>query len=124
MSRIHVVYDTDDPDTWVLERPYERQTSHGPIVVPQGFRTDLASTPRQVWRAFPKWDAWTGAAIVHDFLYRTQPDGISRLEADQIMRDLMEEDGVRYGTARLIHGMVHEFGDTAWRGHQKATIGV
>lgn len=119
MSRIHVAYETRDPDTWVLERPYERETAIGPIVVPQGFRTDLASTPRQVWLAFPRWGPWSGAAIVHDFLYRTQPPGVSRYDADRIMLALMKQDGVLHGTARVIYRMVREFGDLAWRRWQE-----
>lgn len=122
MSRISISYDLSDPETWVLEQPYERQTSHGKIVVPQGFRTDLASTPRQVWRAFPRWGTWSGAAIIHDYLYRTQPDGISRYHADRIMLKLMREDGVHRGTARIIYRMVREYGDTAWRSHQGSPL--
>lgn len=114
MSRIHVSYDTSDPDAWTLERSYERQTSIGPIVVPQGFRTDLASTPRTVWRMMPRWGPWSGAAIVHDFLYRTKPPGIDRWKADRILYELMKADGVVYGDARVIYRAVREFGQLAW----------
>ena len=97
--RIHVSYDPSQPELWNLDRPYERQTTVGPIVVPQGFETDLASTPHIVWRTFARWGPWSGAAIVHDWLYRTQPAGIDRYTADRIMLDLMRADGVRYGEA-------------------------
>ena len=90
-------------------------------MVPQGFRTDLASTPRTVWKAFPRWGPWSGAAIIHDWLYRTQPNGISRYEADRIMLGLMKTDRVPYGEARMIYRAVREFGDTAWRNHQRIT---
>lgn len=38
------------------------------IVVPKGFRTDFASTPRILQNLFPPTGAWTKAAVVHDFL--------------------------------------------------------
>jgi hypothetical protein len=112
--RIHLSYDPCDPDAWVLDRPYERQTALGPIVVPQGFKTDLASTPKAVWRAFPRWGPWSGAAIIHDYLYRTKPPGLSRYEADRILLRLMLEDRVLYGIARVIYRSVREFGEPAW----------
>ena len=118
-SRIHVSWDPSEPEVWTLDRPYERQTSIGPIVVPQGFQTDLASVPHTVWRAFPRWGPWSGAALVHDFLYRTQPDGISRYEADRLMFELMKADRVHYGDARVIYRSLREFGDIAWRSHQQ-----
>lgn len=38
------------------------------IVVPKGFETDFASTPRLLQSIFPATGAWTKAAVVHDFL--------------------------------------------------------
>ena len=120
MGLIHLTFDpTVDGDSWTLAQDYVRETSIGTITVPAGFKTDLASVPNQVWRTFPKFSKWTGAAVVHDFLYRTQPDGISRSAADQIFRDLMKADGVTYGTVRLFYRMVVEFGGRAWDGHQR-----
>lgn len=40
------------------------------IIVPAGFRTDFASTPRFLYPIFPPTGAWTKAAVVHDFLCR------------------------------------------------------
>ena len=91
----------------------------GPIVVPQGFETDLASVPRQVWHRFPRWGPWSGAAIVHDWLYRTKPNGVDRIQADRVFRDLMREDRVTWGDQRMIYRAVRDFGDGAWRGHQE-----
>lgn len=120
MSRIHLSYDPAEPDVWTLDRPYERQSSIGPIVVPQGFRTDLASTPHAVWRMFPKFGPWSGAAIVHDWLYRTKPAGVDRWQADRIFLKLMREDGVRHGIARVMYRTVRDLGDAAWRGLETA----
>lgn len=115
---VHIRWNPRGPEVWTLDQPYERQTSIGPIVVPRGFCTDGASVPNTVWRAFPRWGRWSGAAVVHDYLYRTQPPGVTRYEADRVMLELMKQDGVHYGEARMIYRAVREFGDAAWRSHQ------
>lgn len=115
---INLVYDPAYPDVWTLAQDYTRETSLGTITVPAGFVTDLASVPNQVWHAFPKFGKWTGAAVIHDFLYRMQPD-ISRDEADRVFRDLLKADSVPYGTVRLFYRMVRELGGRAWDGHRE-----
>lgn len=119
MSRIHFSWDPDKPGFFRLERDYERQTSRGCITVPQGYDTDLASIPRHLRRQLPQWEDYTGAAIVHDYLYSEQPDGITRQEADDIFHELMRCDGVTLGRADRMHRAVRAYGDIAWRGHQK-----
>lgn len=117
--RLFLSYDTDEPETWRLEQMYERDTSIGKIVVPQGFETDLASTPHTVWLRFPRWGRWSGAAIVHDFLYRTQPAGVTRYRADRVFLELMRKDGVTYGDSLVMFQAVREFGDAPWRAWQR-----
>ena len=114
MSRIYLSWDPQQPGTWRLEQPYERETAMGTIVVPKGFETDLASIPRALRRRFPQWEGWTPAAVVHDWLYSEQPDGIDRRKADDILLELMRQDEVRWGNAEKIHWAVREFGDIAW----------
>src|SRR5262245_11770367 len=43
------------------------ETTHV-IVVPAGFVTDFASTPRAIWSVLPPTGRYQMAAIVHDFL--------------------------------------------------------
>lgn len=50
------------------------------IIVPKGFRTDFASTPRFLYPIFPPTGAWTKAAVVHDFLCRGLNDYHAELE--------------------------------------------
>ena len=119
MSRFHLIHDTSSPERWTLDRPYERQTSIGPIVVPQGFETDLASIPWQLWRALPRLGPYSGASIVHDWLYRTQPSGVGLWQADRLFLELMKADRVTRGESLIIYRAVREFGDLAWRGHQE-----
>jgi Protein of unknown function (DUF1353) len=114
--RLCLAYDPDESeDEWVLLEPYTRETSIGSITVPAGFRTDLASVPWQVWRKYPKFGRHIGAAVIHDWLYRTQPPDVERMQADAAFRDLLRRDGVRYGDVAVMHAAVREFGDSAWR---------
>jgi hypothetical protein len=115
MTRIYLSYDTSDPENWTLDQPYQRDTAIGSVTVPKGFVTDLASTPRTLWSMLPRWGRWSGAAIVHDWFYRTRPEGLTRYRADRIFLKLMTDDGVRHGDATLIFKAVRQFGGTAWR---------
>jgi hypothetical protein len=114
--RIALAYDPDeDEDEWVLLEPYARETLIGWVEVPAGFHTDLGSVPRQVWKRFPKFGRWTGATIIHDWLYRRRPrGGLRRSAVDDVFEELLRADGVRYGDVALIMGAVRQFGDRAW----------
>jgi len=49
------------------------QRNYYKITVPEGFATDLASTPRIAWSLVAPWDI-ARAAIIHDYLYRAIRD--------------------------------------------------
>src|SRR5438132_13707846 len=57
------------------------------IVVPAGFVTDFASTPRAIWAVLPPTGRYQMAAIVHDFLYWDQ--SCTRDQADALLRIAM-----------------------------------
>jgi hypothetical protein len=63
------------------------------IVVPAGFVTDFASTPRALWSVIPPTGRYQLAAVVHDFLYWDQ--GCTREQADAIFRVAMAEGNVK-----------------------------
>ena len=63
------------------------------IVVPAGFVTDFASTPRALWSVIPPTGRYQLAAVVHDFLYWDQ--GCTREQADAIFRVAMAESNVK-----------------------------
>jgi len=63
------------------------------VLVPRGFVTNLASTPRILWCLFPPFGRWNRAAIVHDFLC-TKVDTCSRFMADAVFREAMAQLGV------------------------------
>jgi uncharacterized protein DUF1353 len=62
------------------------------ITVPTGFPTDLASIPRGLWNVLPKSSSYDKAAVVHDYCYVT--NGMSRGQADAVLREAMEVIGV------------------------------
>ena len=120
--RIAIAYDPDeDEGSWVLTEPYTRETLIGPITVPAGFRTDLASVPWQlVWKSmFRQFGKWGGAAVVHDYLYRTKPPGVTKEEADLVFLDLLTQDGMNLLQRTAMYRAVDNFGGRAWRSHSK-----
>jgi hypothetical protein len=115
---------------WGLQRSLAYNPGNGgdTITVPAGFVTDLASVPRWAWTLVPPDGPWVKAAIVHDFLYATggtgkwkrhpaaitRPQPYSRLEADGIMREAMENRGVSWLSRNLIYTAVRLGGASGW----------
>lgn len=83
------------------------------IVVPAGFVTDFASTPRAIWAVLPPADKYQLAAIVHDFLYWDQR--CTREQADALLRAAMAESKIEPSKRDVIWRAVRRFGETAWR---------
>jgi len=71
------------------------------ITVKRGTKTDIATIPRLFWIFFPPIGNYTKAAIVHDYLYRTPSERVTRKEADEIFLEALVVSGVspivRYG---------------------------
>ena len=68
------------------------------ILVPAGFRTDLASVPKVLHPIVSPAGCWNKASIVHDFLYYMRgrlPGGkkLTRKECDRIFLDIAIIDG-------------------------------
>ena len=89
----------------------------GGLTVPEGFASDGASVPRFFWRiVFPPGDQRAlRAAFLHDFLYRTHPEGWSREAADNLFRRVLAEDGVPRISCDLAFWGVRLFGGSSWR---------
>ena len=87
------------------------------ITVPAGFSSDGASVPRFFWRlVFPPGDQKAlRAAFVHDFLYRTHPEGWLRESADMLFLKLLIENGMPKFRAVLAWLGVRLFGAPAWK---------
>ena len=88
------------------------------ILVPEGFITDLASTPRIIWSFIPPFGPWSEAAVVHDRLYLI--GDCTRLEADQILRDIMRQHGVSRYVRSIIYSGVRVGGWRTWNRYRKS----
>ena len=86
------------------------------LLVPRGFESDGASVPRLFWRlVFPTIDPQAlRAAIAHDYIYRTQPEGWEKEDADEMFYDLLIEDGVPKWRAWIAYQAVRLCGWCAW----------
>jgi len=63
-----------------------------PIIIPQGYLTDLASVPRFLRALIPNGGYHTRAAIAHDYVIEHWAHLISRAEADALFDTIMRED--------------------------------
>jgi len=88
------------------------------IKVPKGFVCDGASIPRAFWHVVGHpFGAYLRQAIIHDFLYRTQP--CSRKVADRIFDEALAQN-IQVGrlTRFALYRGVRLFGIFAWRNNQ------
>lgn len=119
MARIlNVVVRKLDKDKWKLVEPLEyhvgSENSNEIIKVPAGFITDFASTPWGVRNLFPKDGTYTGAAIIHDFLYQNHT--YSRKRCDSIFLEAMKVSGVPAWRRRTMWLALRGFG---WYSYNK-----
>ena len=86
------------------------------LTVPVGFESDGASVPRFFWRlVFPPGDVQAlRAAFLHDFIYRTHPEGWDRAKADDLFYEVLVADGVPKWRAWLAWSGVRLGGASAW----------
>ncbi len=105
-----------DGKHWQLTEEVRYHSAHlrQAIVVPVGFVTDFASVPWWLHWLYSPWGRYGVPAIIHDFLYRTQPPGISKGDADRVFLDAMPKWGTHPITTQLMWRAVDLFGATAW----------
>lgn len=106
---------------WTLVSPFHAEVNGHTVVIPAGFRFDLASVPRILWWLVAPFHLSIAAPLVHDWLYRRGgwliPGGarVARSDADRVFRDLMRQYGVNPVVAFLAWVVVRVFGWVAWR---------
>ena len=102
-----------DDKRWMLLRSLYYQGETDLIIVPAGFKTDLASVPRVLQWFAPSSGQYTLAAVLHDYLCDRMVDGraylyddycrlpgaaresyITARDADGLFRRVMREEGV------------------------------
>lgn len=123
----HLDYRDLDGETWLLLRPlrYYSETAGGMVVVPRGFKTDLASIPRFFHRVIPKSGRHNYAAVVHDYLYKRNGircvNGIkkvlSRQECDMVFLEGMAARECPAWRRWVMYWAVRLCGWRPWNGH-------
>lgn len=109
--------ETENGDCLTLLEPLEIEWNDRRFTVPAGFESDGVSTPRFLWATIsPAVDPRTlRGGIAHDYIYRTQPEGWSRADADNMFYDLCREDGFGWWPAQKAYWGLRLFGGNAWR---------
>ena len=101
---------------WILlkDAVWEIGNTGVTVTVPAGFMTDLASSPRIAWPfGLSPTETYTGAAIIHDYLYWT---GIcSRAQSDNLLLIAMKESKVPQAQMLAVYKAVDLFGQSAWQ---------
>jgi hypothetical protein len=83
------------------------------ITVPAGFESDGASVPKAFWSAFPPFDTYLPAAVVHDLLCVQGHNDTclyTSREAAVIFYEAMRVCGVGITKARMMYYAVRYFG--------------
>lgn len=110
-----------ESDQWVLELPLVWESDGEIIVVPPGFRTDLASIPRLAQSIVPVNGRHRAAAILHDYLFVIQDR--PRADVDRLFLVAMQASGVRLTQRLLMWAAVRVGGWLPWQlnAHSRAT---
>jgi hypothetical protein len=110
-----------DGRTWIVNQEFVYHIggseSGMAIVVPAGFPTDFASIPRVFWRVLPPTGTYGKAAVVHDFLYKSQAG--TREWADAVFLEAMDVLGVPAWKKIVMYRAVRLFGWKSWNDHAK-----
>jgi hypothetical protein len=109
------------PFTLIHPLGYLSDRLNAPVIVPAGFKTDLASIPRPLWAVLPPVGKYDAAAVVH-FLYQ-QPQGaphVNRADADAVLNEAMEACGVGRVARWTIYAGVRVGGWKIWGAYRKA----
>lgn len=118
-----LVFEDDDglPFTLTAALVYQSVILARVVTVPSGFKTDLASIPRPLWNILPPVGRYDRAAVVHDLLYQQAPNGVTRAQADSVLREAMDVCGVSAVTRWLIYTGVRVGGGGVWARY-RATV--
>lgn len=102
---------------WIVDRTimYASKLANEVIEIRAGFKTDLASIPRAFLAVIKPNGRERLAAIVHDYLYETQPAWCTRKLADQIFLEAMTALGESWLRRSLMYSAVRIGGLLYWR---------
>ena len=98
---------------------YESDRLKTTVVVPPGFKTDLASIPQVLWNVLPPVGQYDRAAVIHDYLYKF-PGTVSRVDADAVLNEAMDVLGVGRVKRWIIYAGVRVGGWKPWGAYREA----
>lgn len=126
-SKLRFEDDGGFPLTLIEPLVYVSALLGGTIVVPAGFKTDLASIPRPLWAILPPIGKYDAAAVIHDALYQwgslePQRAGhvVDRAQADAVLREAMTACRVRRTQRWAIYAGVRLGGAFTWRRYRRS----
>ena len=94
------------------------------LLILLGFRTDLASIPRILWRIIAPFELSILGPVIHDFLYRNGGryvttygvvQQVSRETTDKLFLNVMADEGVSWWRRVAAYHAVRMFGKSSWR---------
>jgi hypothetical protein len=96
---------------------------HSPyaVVVPAGFVTDFASTPRFIWWLYPPFGRYLKAAVLHDFLCSIL--GLEKRLVDAVFWTAMRASKCRWWEIFPIYYAVRVFGWIVYKPTQRPWCG-
>ena len=119
--KIEIHRATAKGDFATLLYPHKAHFRDHEFIVPRGFEFDGASVPRllQPLICSPLGPESARASCKHDFIYRTQPPGWTRKEADLMFLCDLLEDGLPPNRAFWAYRGVRLGGWRAWNKNRK-----
>lgn len=123
MDKPKITYHVEEKQWELMENfTFKRGVIH--FVIRAGFKTDLASIPRILWRIIAPFELSITAPLVHDYLYRNSgritcaASGIrrklSRSDTDKLFGQIMEDENVSWWRRAAAYRAVRMFAGLAW----------
>ena len=121
MTFKHAPLDYIGDGKWRVREDYTYQSRYGNVTVEKDFVSDLASVPPLPLAYTLTKNASVTGAVVHDWLYREGTilgQRITRQQADNVMFDVMVDEGISWWRRRLIITGLKIGGWLAWNKHR------
>lgn len=120
LTRLQIEAIPDRARLWKVLSPLRFQGRDRVLEVPEGYITDLTSSPRATWIIVPPTGIYVSAAVLHDFLYTS---GIlSRKDSDGVFRRAMKASGTPAWQRKAIYWSVRMGGRKAWNKCRKGDV--
>ncbi|WP_028856649.1 DUF1353 domain-containing protein [Psychrilyobacter atlanticus] len=85
----------------------------------KGLKTDLGSIPKPLRIIFPRYGLETTGYVIHDYGYRVQPKNTNRKFWDNVLLQILKDQGIKYYKRYSIYWGLRSFGWVAWNKNKK-----